>query len=139
MIRTISLMNAVHLPDGTGESRPVPNRLLHELLCEGGQLTYAQLETWAAEIAAGLRADGAGPGTVVAVLLPRGPELVAAILGILQSGAAYLPLDPVQPRGRLELMLADAKARFALTDHRLASRLDDLPAQVLLIYRPPGG
>jgi amino acid adenylation domain-containing protein len=141
------------IADGTGESRPVPNRLLHELLSEraeswpdatalqweGGQLTYAQLETWAGEIAAGLRADGAGPGTVVAVLLPRGPELVAAILGVLQSGAAYLPLDPVQPRGRLELMLADAKARFALTDQRLAPRLDDLPVQVLLIDRPAGG
>ena len=141
------------IADGTGESRPVPNRLLHELLSEraaswpdatalqweGGQLTYAQLETWAGEIAAGLRADGAGPGTVVAVLLPRGPELVAAILGVLQSGAAYLPLDPAQPRGRLELMLADAKARFALTDQRLAPRLDDLPVQVLLIDRPAGG
>ncbi len=141
------------IADGTGESRPVPNRLLHELLSEraaswpdatalqweGGQLTYAQLETWAGEIAAGLRADGAGPGTVVAVLLPRGPELVAAILGVLQSGAAYLPLDPAQPRGRLELMLADAKARFALTDQRLAPRLDDLPVQVLLIDRASGG
>jgi amino acid adenylation domain-containing protein len=140
------------IADGTGESLPVPDRLLHELLSEraaswpdatalqweGGELTYAQLETWAGEIAAGLRADGAGPGTVVAVLLPRGPELVAAILGVLKAGAAYLPLDPAQPRGRLELMLADAKARFALTDQRLAPRLDDLPVQVLLIDRPAG-
>src|ERR1700739_2802590 len=123
MIRTISLMNAVHshypallvavaadrqggvkeLALGTDEAlRPVVGGGHREgpawpdataLQWEGGQLTYAQLETWAAEIAAGLRADGAGPGTVVAVLLPRGPALVAAILGILQSGAAHLPLD----------------------------------------------
>jgi amino acid adenylation domain-containing protein len=138
---------------GTGEPRPVPDRLLHELLSEraascpdatalewkGGRITHAQLETWAGEVAAGLRADGVGPGAVVAILLPRGPELVAAILGVLQTGAAYLPLDPGQPRGRLELMLADAGARFALTDQRLAPRLDDLGVRVLRMDRPAGG
>ena len=100
--------------DGTGESRPVPNRLLHELLSEraaswrptltalqweGGQLTYAQLETWAGEIAAGLRADGAGPGTVVAVLLPRGPELVAAMLGSFSPALPTCRLTPPSRAG----------------------------------------
>ena len=138
------------LADGTGELKPLPDRLMHELLSEraaswpdataleweGGRLSYAQLDTWAGEVAATLRADGVGPGAVVAVLLPRGPELVAAVLGVLQAGAAYVPLDPNQPRGRLELMLADTKARFALTDKRLAPRLDGLSVQVLRIDRP---
>ena len=57
-------------------------------------LTYRQLDDRAAAIASGLVQAGAGPGTVVAVLLERTPDLVAAILGILKSGAAVLPLEP---------------------------------------------
>ena len=137
------------LAEGTGQHLPVPDRLMHELVSEraasspdataleweGGRISYAQLEDWAGEVATSLRADGVGPGAVVAVMLPRGPELVAAVLGVLKSGAAYLPLDPSQPTGRVELMLADAKARFALTDGRLASRLDAFGVQVLRIDR----
>ena len=63
-------------------------------------LTYRQLNDRAAVIASRLVQAGAGPGTVVAVLLDRTPDLVAAIMGILKSGAALLPLDPRQPAAR---------------------------------------
>src|SRR5246127_964643 len=60
-------------------------------------LTYRQLDDRAAAIASRLVQAGAGPCAVVAVLLDRTPDLVAAVLGILKSGAAVLPLDPRQP------------------------------------------
>ena len=73
-------------------------------------LTYRQLDDRAAVIASSVGAAGAGPGTVVAVLLDRTPDLVAAILGILKSGAAFLPLDPRQPAARNTFCINDAGA-----------------------------
>jgi amino acid adenylation domain-containing protein len=82
-------------------------------------LTYRQLDDRAAAIASRLVAAGAGPGTVVAVLLGRTPDLVAAVLGILKSGAAYLPLDPRQPAARNNYCISDAGATIVLVDGQL--------------------
>jgi amino acid adenylation domain-containing protein len=82
-------------------------------------LTYRQLDDRAAAIASRLVAAGAGPGTVVAVLLDRTPDLVAALLGILKSGAAYLPLDPRQPAARNNYCINDAGASIILIDRQL--------------------
>ncbi|MFC5749778.1 amino acid adenylation domain-containing protein [Actinomadura rugatobispora] len=77
---------------------------------EGGaaSLTYAELDARASALAAKLRARGAGPGEVVAIAHPRTPDLVVALLGVLKSGAAYLPLDLDHPADRLAYMLDDA-------------------------------
>ncbi|MFI0982045.1 amino acid adenylation domain-containing protein [Streptomyces sp. NPDC021093] len=84
---------------------------------EGGeQLDYATLDRLADGIAARLRTLGVGPGRTVAVLLPRTPRLLAALLGVLKSGAAYLPLDPGHPAERLALVMADGAAAAVLTD-----------------------
>ncbi|WP_405677488.1 amino acid adenylation domain-containing protein [Streptomyces sp. NBC_00868] len=84
---------------------------------EGGeQLDYGTLDRLADGVAARLRAMGIGPGRTVAVLLPRTPRLLAALLGVLKSGAAYLPLDPGHPADRLALVLADGAAAAVLTD-----------------------
>ncbi|MFF7338400.1 amino acid adenylation domain-containing protein [Streptomyces sp. NPDC008163] len=80
------------------------------------QLTYAQLDEEAERVAAGLRARGIGPGSVVAVCADRSSALVTALLGVLKTGAAYLPLDPGLPDERLRFMLTDAAARLVLTD-----------------------
>ncbi|MFB7468605.1 amino acid adenylation domain-containing protein [Streptomyces sp. NPDC056224] len=82
----------------------------------GEQLDYATLDRLADGVAARLRAMGIGPGRTVAVLLPRTPRLLAALLGVLKSGAAYLPLDPGHPADRLALVLADGAAAAVLTD-----------------------
>ena len=87
-------------------------------------LTYRQLDDRAAAIASRLVQAGAGPGTVVAVLLDRSPDLVAALLGILKSGAAFLPLDPRQPAARNSFSISDAGASIVLTDRELPTSAD---------------
>ncbi|MCG6498018.1 non-ribosomal peptide synthetase [Kitasatospora sp. A2-31] len=82
----------------------------------GEQLDYGTLDRLADGVAERLRALGIGPGRTVAVLLPRTPRLLVALLGVLKSGAAYLPLDPGHPAERLALVLADGGAAAVLTD-----------------------
>ncbi|WP_328475563.1 amino acid adenylation domain-containing protein [Actinoplanes sp. NBC_00393] len=82
---------------------------------DGVTLSYAELSARANRIAHRLREHGAGPGRLVAVRAHRGPELVPALLGVLLSGAAYVPLDPDYPAERLEFMLADADPVAVLT------------------------
>jgi amino acid adenylation domain-containing protein len=80
------------------------------------RITYAQLDAWANRIAGELRARGAAPGEIVGVYVDRGAGMVAALLGILKTGAAYLPLDPVYPPERIAYMLEDSGAALVLAD-----------------------
>ncbi|MEV4701990.1 amino acid adenylation domain-containing protein [Actinoplanes sp. NPDC049316] len=84
--------------------------------CGAEQLTYRELDAAADRVAGLVAAYGGGPGSLVAVLLPRGPLLMPALLGVLKAGAAYVPLDPATPASRIELILADTAARIVLTD-----------------------
>jgi amino acid adenylation domain-containing protein len=81
-----------------------------------GETTYAQLAAERDRIAAALAARGVGPGDVVALLLERGPTMLAALLGALAAGATYLPLDPGFPPARLAFMMADAGVKVVITD-----------------------
>ena len=67
---------------------------------------------------------GAGPGQRVALLLPRSAEAIVAILAVLKTGAAYVPIDPAVPAARIEFMLGDAAPVAAITTAELADRLD---------------
>ena len=80
-----------------------------------GELTFGELETRSNQLARFLSSHGAGPGQTVAVRLDRSILLPVAILAILKSGAAYLPLDPDYPAGRVEGMLEDAAPVRLLT------------------------
>ncbi len=82
----------------------------------GEAWSYQQLMLRAREIRAHLERSGIGPGDRVAVLLQREPTLVAALLGILECGAAYVPLDAAYPAERLAFMLADCEPRAVLVD-----------------------
>jgi amino acid adenylation domain-containing protein len=88
-------------------------------------ITYGELERRANQIASALRAKGAGPEKLVAIFQERGIDLLAAILGVAKSGAAYVPLDPVYPKGRIEAILEDAQPVAILTSRPL---LELLPA-----------
>ena len=78
--------------------------------------TYRRVEERANQYAHVLRTAGAGPESRVGLCMPRGPEVVAAILGVWKAGAAYLPLDPDYPRERLSFMFRDSGASLLLTE-----------------------
>ncbi|MGH7679479.1 MAG: amino acid adenylation domain-containing protein, partial [Gemmatimonadaceae bacterium] len=99
----------------------------------GRVLTYAELESWSGRIAAQLAAAGAGPGTLVGILMERSIETVAAMLGVLRAGAAYVPLDPTFPRQRLEFLVADTQARVIITRDPLRDAATALGARVLVL------
>ena len=89
------------------------------------RLTYGELHQRANQLARHLRRRGVGPDTVVAICLDRSVEMVLSILGVVKAGAAYLPLDPVYPKDRLDFMLRDAQVPILLSESR---RLTELPA-----------
>jgi amino acid adenylation domain-containing protein len=107
---------------------PAATRWAHELVADraaaapespavlAGELTltFGELDARARELAAALAARGAGPGAVVGVCVPRGPDLVVTVLGILRAGAAYLPLEPDVPAARRAFMAADSGAALAV-------------------------
>ena len=89
----------------------------------GKQMSYAVLEQLASRYAAQLQAKGIKPGDFVGVCLPRMLELPAVLLGIMQCGAAYLPLDPDFPAERLHYMIEDAQPALVLTTPDLQQKL----------------
>ncbi|MFJ9120265.1 amino acid adenylation domain-containing protein [Streptomyces sp. NPDC102394] len=86
------------------------------IVCEERTLTYRELDDRANAVAWELIRRGAGPDDLVVLTLPRNEDLVAGLLGILKSGAGYLPLDPQYLGGRAESVLSEAAPRFAVTD-----------------------
>ncbi|MEU7996522.1 amino acid adenylation domain-containing protein [Micromonospora sp. NPDC049060] len=95
------------------------------------RLTYAQLDARAGRIAAALRARGCGPGTRVGVCLERSVDLVAALLGVLRAGAAYVPIDPAYPAERIRYTVEDSRVSLLVgadgveVDELLAADTDD--------------
>ncbi len=96
----------------------------------GESMTYQELDQRANQLAHWLRGLGAGPETLVGLALERGLDMVAGILGILKSGAAYVPLDPAYPTERMRVILEDARPLVVLTQKSLANRLVNTTAPV---------
>ena len=90
-------------------------------------MSYGDLAARAGEVAARLAHRGIGPEDRVGILLPRTPELVAAILGVLRCGAAYLSLDPSYPRERIAWMVEDAGVAAVIGRDELAAAAVPLP------------
>ncbi|GAA4088814.1 non-ribosomal peptide synthetase/MFS transporter [Nonomuraea soli] len=102
---------------------------------EGRTLTYAEINARANRIAHGLRRRGVGPETLVGVCAERSFELVAAILGVMKAGGAYMPLDPEYPVDRLAFLVEDAQAPVLLAQSHLTGLLPE-GVEVLLLDQP---
>ncbi|MES2936867.1 MAG: non-ribosomal peptide synthase/polyketide synthase [Pseudomonadota bacterium] len=85
------------------------------LVYEQDQLTYAQLDAKANQLARHLMQLGVGPDVLVGICMERSVEMVVGLLAVLKAGGAYVPLDPAYPAARLEYMLGDAKPAVLLT------------------------
>ena len=105
-----------------------PDRLA--ISCGDVRWTYRELDERSDALAAALRARGARTGTTVGVRLPRSAELVVALLAVLKSGAAYVPLDPSYPRSRLTYLIEDARPALVIDSVELGPAPDGRPADV---------
>jgi len=92
---------------------------------ENQQLTYAQLNACANQLAHHLQTLGVGAETIVALCVDRSLEILIGLLGILKAGGAYLPLDPLVPSDRLSYMVQDAGASVILTQKHLSERFSE--------------
>ncbi|USA05238.1 amino acid adenylation domain-containing protein [Streptomyces lydicamycinicus] len=103
---------------------------------EGASLTYRELNARANRLARLLVAHGAGPERFVALALPRTAELVVALLAVVKSGAAYVPVDPSYPADRTAYMLADSGPELLLTTAGAAAGLPESRPRTLLLDDP---
>ncbi|MGB0866262.1 MAG: condensation domain-containing protein, partial [Granulosicoccaceae bacterium] len=97
----------------------------------GNSMSYRELALRAEKLAIHLQTLGAGPGVLIALSMHRSANMLVALLGILRSGSAYLPMDPSYPAERVRYILEDAKAPVLITEQVLANELPTSGAQVL--------
>ncbi|KJH70637.1 non-ribosomal peptide synthetase [Aliterella atlantica] len=130
----------------TSISHP-PDRCIHQLfeeqvnrtpdaialVFEQQQLTYAQLNARANQLAHYLRSLGVGREVLVGLYTERSLEMIIGLLGILKAGGAYIPLDPNYPHQRLAQMLADAQVRVLVTQQQLLKELPQHPPEVICL------
>jgi amino acid adenylation domain-containing protein len=107
------------------------------VVSNGGAICYRDLESRANHLAARLTALGAGSGENVGVLLNRGIDMVACMLAVGKAGAAYLPMDPDLPVGRLGYMLEDSGVRVVLTDSACAGKITSFATVSVIVDADP--
>jgi amino acid adenylation domain-containing protein/non-ribosomal peptide synthase protein (TIGR01720 family) len=139
------------LVDCNGEDRPaapstVPDVLAAQVAATpeapavefaGRTLTYRELDERANRLARALIARGAGPERLVALALPRSAELVVAVLAVLKSGAAYVPVDPKYPADRVAYMMDQARPALAVVDATTAGVVGAVPT--IDVHEVPDG
>jgi len=99
-------------------------------------ISYGSLSDQTKQLAARLQSVGVQPGNLVGICMDRCVEMVAALLAIFRTGAAYLPLDPAFPQNRLDFMQQDARPLVVITQSHLRERCSLLAAHVLCIDVP---
>ncbi|MFC5306715.1 Pls/PosA family non-ribosomal peptide synthetase [Azospirillum picis] len=112
------------IPQTTATAHPDRTAIVYE----GRRISYADLEARANRVARGLRARGIGPGSFVGLWMARSLDLHVALLGILKSGAAYLPFDADAPAERVAVSLSDCAAPAILVDLVTGSKAATLAA-----------
>ena len=107
------------------------------LVFEAHSITYGQLNARVNAIAAALVAQDVRPGTHVGLFCRRSTDLVAAALGIMKAGAAYIPLDPAYPADRIAHYITDSETKLIVTQEALAASLPAHGAQLLCLEDVP--
>jgi amino acid adenylation domain-containing protein len=100
------------------------------------RLTYAELSARASRLARLLAARGAGPETLVGVIMDRSADLLVTLIAVLKTGAAYLPIDPAYPADRIRYTLTDARPVLVVTDTVAAGNVPDVAAPRLVVDAP---
>jgi amino acid adenylation domain-containing protein len=95
------------------------------LVFQGEKIPYWRINEDANRLAHYLIKKGVGPGNLVGVSIERSPELTVALLGVLKTGAAYVPLDPSYPLERLASTLEDTRAECVLSNNGIGKKLPD--------------
>uniref|UniRef100_UPI0010C0DF70 non-ribosomal peptide synthetase n=1 Tax=Mycolicibacterium sp. CR10 TaxID=2562314 RepID=UPI0010C0DF70 len=106
------------------------------LVCGEHSWTYRELDEASNRLSHLLTGYGAGPGQCVALLMDRSAQAIIAILAILKSGSAYLPIDPAHPAARVEFMVADAAPVAAISTPGLADRFERCGLPVIDVDDP---
>ena len=109
------------------------------VVCEDAALSYAELDARALQLAGALAARGVAPGARVGLCLPRSIDFVVALYAALRLGAAYVPLDPEQPRARLAGLIGDAELAAVVTERARRDRVDGLHAAIVCCDDPTTG
>ena len=104
--------------------------------CSAKSLTYAELDEASNRLAHLLADHGVGPGGCVAVMFPRCADAIVAMLAVLKTGAAYVPIDPAHSAARMEFVLSDAAPSAVITTTDLRSRLDGHDLLVVDVHDP---
>src|SRR5688572_27701155 len=116
MIRTLpELLTAAADRHGTGDA----------VVMDARRVSYAALEADANRFARSLRGCGVGRGDRVALWLPKSPEAIVALYGIMKAGAAYVPIDPNAPPARVAYIARDCEVAGLVTHAGRAAELDE--------------
>ncbi|QWS50934.1 amino acid adenylation domain-containing protein [Bacillus sp. JNUCC-24] len=129
---------------------PYPKRTLQELFEEQVQrhphrialsymdehMTYEDLDEKATKLAAYLQSKGIGPGSLVPMLFDRSFDMIVSVLGIVKSGAAYVPMSPEYPDARIRLIVRDTQSDVIITQSHLADRLVDFTGSKIVMDKP---
>jgi non-ribosomal peptide synthetase component F len=113
------------------QAERTPNAIA--VVFEASTLSYDALDRQANQLAHRLCRCGVGPESVVGLCLNRSLEMVVGLLGILKSGAAYLPLDPDYPSERLRFMLSDSRTCLLVTSSALCEKLGEHSVPMLCL------
>ena len=100
---------------------------------EEQELTYAQLNQKANQLAHYLQSLGVKPGSLVGICVARSIEMIIALLGILKAGGAYVPIDPTYPSDRIDYMLDDSQVSLLVTTEKLKATLPDNQADLICL------
>ena len=91
---------------------------------QDSELSYEQLDKRSNRLANYLLQNGILPGNIIGLSITRSPEMIIALLAVMKAGAAYIPLDPLYPKSRIEFMLADSNARILITSASYKDQFD---------------